>query len=43
VTNFFFGNHSLSAERAKALQKEIDRNYRDPKIDPPTRAAVARG
>jgi Zn-dependent protease with chaperone function len=43
VTNFFFGNHSLSAERAKALQKEIDRNYRDPKIDPPTRAAVAKG
>ena len=43
VTNFFFGNHSLSAERAKALQKEIDRNYRDPKIDPPTHADVAKG
>jgi Zn-dependent protease with chaperone function len=43
VTNFFFGNHSLSAERARALQKEIDRNYQDPNLDPPTRAAVARG
>ena len=39
VTNFFFGNHSLSAERAKALQKEIDRNYSDPRKDPPARAA----
>jgi Zn-dependent protease with chaperone function len=41
VTNFFFGNHSLSAERAKALQKEIDRNYSDVRKDPPTRAAPA--
>ena len=40
VTNFFFGNHSLSAERAKALQKEIDRNYKDGKLDPPTKAAT---
>jgi len=40
VTNFFFGNHSLSAERAKALQKEIDRNYSDPKKDPPARSAT---
>jgi len=40
VTNFFFGNHSISAERAKALQKEIDRNYKDPQKDPPTRAAA---
>jgi len=40
VTNFFFGNHSLSAERAKALQKEIDRNYGDPKKDPPARPAT---
>jgi Zn-dependent protease with chaperone function len=40
VTNFFFGNHSLSAERAKALQKEIDRNYKDPKMDPPTKAVT---
>jgi len=39
VENFFFGNHSLSAERARALQKEIDRNYKDPKLDPPTKAA----
>jgi Zn-dependent protease with chaperone function len=41
VENFFFGNHSISAERAKALQKEIDRNYRDPKLDPPTKGAAA--
>ncbi|HYV20889.1 MAG TPA: M48 family metallopeptidase [Verrucomicrobiae bacterium] len=41
VENFFFGNHSLSAERAKALQKEIDRNYKDPKLDPPTKAATS--
>jgi Zn-dependent protease with chaperone function len=40
VTNFFFGNHSLSAERAKALQKEIDRNYNTPKLDPPAHAAA---
>jgi Zn-dependent protease with chaperone function len=39
VTNFFFGNHSISSERAKALQKEIDRNYKDARLDPPTRAA----
>ncbi|HET8947927.1 MAG TPA: M48 family metalloprotease [Candidatus Polarisedimenticolia bacterium] len=37
VENFFFGNHSLSAERAKALQKEIDRNYANTKLDPPTK------
>jgi Zn-dependent protease with chaperone function len=41
VTNFFFGNHSLSAERAKALQKEIDRNYKDARLDPPTKVATA--
>ena len=40
VTNFFFGNHSISTERAKALQKEIDRNYADVKKDPPTKAAT---
>jgi len=38
--NFFFGDHSLSVERAKALQQEIDRNYADPAKDPPTRAAT---
>lgn len=41
VTNFFFGNHSISSERAKALQKEIDRNYKDLQKDPPTKAAAA--
>ena len=40
VTNFFFGNHSISSERAKALQKEIDRNYKDARLDPPTRTAA---
>src|SRR6185369_17618227 len=40
VENFFFGNHSLSAERARALQKEIDRNYANTKLDPPTKAAT---
>lgn len=39
ITNFFFGNHSISSERAKALQKEIDRNYKDAKLDPPTKTA----
>jgi len=37
VTNFFFGNHSLSAKRAKALTQEIARNYSDPAKDPPTK------
>jgi Zn-dependent protease with chaperone function len=36
VTNFFFGDHSLSAKRAKNLQAEISRNYADPAKDPPT-------
>lgn len=39
VTNFFFGDHSLSTKRAAALEKEIARNYSDPKKDPPTKAA----
>jgi Zn-dependent protease with chaperone function len=38
VTNFFFGNHSLSAKRAKNLQAEINRNYKDPAKDPPLHA-----
>jgi Zn-dependent protease with chaperone function len=36
VSNFFFGNHSLSSARAAALQKEIENNYKDPSKDPPT-------
>jgi Zn-dependent protease with chaperone function len=40
VTNFFFGDHSLSAKRASDLEKEIARNYADPKKDPPTRVAA---
>jgi Zn-dependent protease with chaperone function len=36
VTNFFFGDHSLSAKRAKNLQGEIGRNYNDPAKDPPS-------
>jgi Zn-dependent protease with chaperone function len=43
VTNFFFGNHSVSAQRAKNLQKEIDRNYNNLNLDPPTHAATAKG
>jgi predicted Zn-dependent protease len=34
VTNFFFGDHALSAKRAKNLQAEINRNYDDPGKDP---------
>ena len=40
VTNFFFGNHSLSAKRAKQLTTEIARNYSDPGKDPPTHPAA---
>jgi predicted Zn-dependent protease len=42
VTNFFFGNHSLSSKRAKELSGEIARNYSDPAKDPPTHATTAR-
>jgi hypothetical protein len=38
VTNFFFGDHSLSAKRAKNLQAEISHNYADPGKDPPSRS-----
>ena len=38
VTNFFFGDHSLSMKRASDLENEIARNYADPKKDPPTHA-----
>ena len=41
VTNFFFGNHSLARERAKALQTEIARNYGNQAVDPPSAEAVA--
>ncbi|MCI0566646.1 MAG: M48 family metalloprotease [Acidobacteria bacterium] len=37
VTNFFFGNHSLSTKRAAALEKEIANNYRNP-ADLPSKA-----
>ena len=40
VSNFFFGDHSLSAKRAKQLEREIARNYSDPAKDPPTHTAV---
>ena len=40
VTNFFFGDHSLSAKRARQLEKEIARNYSDPAKDPPSRAGA---
>ncbi len=36
VENFFFGNHSLSTERARDLEKEIRNNYADAAQDPPT-------
>jgi Zn-dependent protease with chaperone function len=42
VTNFFFGDHSLALERARALQNEINRNYRDPAKDPPVSEGIAR-
>lgn len=38
VENFFFGNHSLSEERAHDLQREIARNYRNPAADPPVKS-----
>jgi predicted Zn-dependent protease len=37
VTNFFFGDHSLSEKRADDLAAEIKRNYADPAKDPPSR------
>ena len=39
--NFFFGNHSLSTERAAALEKEIKNNYADAAQDPPTHARTS--
>ncbi|HEV8375105.1 MAG TPA: M48 family metalloprotease [Candidatus Polarisedimenticolia bacterium] len=36
ATNFFFGDHSSSAKRASALEREIARNYRHP-ADLPSR------
>ena len=43
VSNFFFGDHSLSTKRAAQLEKEIARNYSDPKKDPPTHTAPKAG
>lgn len=41
ISNFFFGDHSLSTKRAAALEREIARNYSDPRKDPPSRAPGA--
>ena len=41
IENFFFGDHSLSSERAKDLRKEIANNYSHPEKDPPTNKATA--
>ena len=41
VENFFFGNHSLSTERAHDLEKEIKTNYADAKVDPLTHARTS--
>jgi predicted Zn-dependent protease len=40
VSNFFFGDHSLSLKRASDLEREIANNYSDPAKDPPTKTAV---
>ena len=40
ISNFFFGNHSLSTARAAALEKEIKNNYSDPAKDPPSAKSV---
>lgn len=42
VTNFFFGDHSLSAKRAKQLEKEIANNYAGGKAAAPAPAADAK-
>jgi Zn-dependent protease with chaperone function len=42
VTNFFFGNHSVSTKRAQALRGEIAHNYSDPAKDPPSHLPAAR-
>ena len=42
ITNFFFGDHSTSAKRAKDLQVEINNNYKDLAKDPPAVQAADR-
>ena len=42
VTNFFFGDHSLSEKRAADLETEIRNNYADPAKDPPSLAAAGK-
>ena len=42
VTNFFFGDHSLSEKRAADLETEIKNNYADPAKDPPSVAAAGK-
>jgi len=39
ITNFFFGDHSLSTKRAAQLEKEIANNYNSAS-DPPARTAT---
>jgi hypothetical protein len=39
ITNFFFGDHSLSTKRAAELEKEIANNYKGA-ADPPLKAAA---
>jgi Zn-dependent protease with chaperone function len=41
AANFFFGNHSTNAQRAKDLEAEIQHNYSDPAMDPPSHPASA--
>jgi Zn-dependent protease with chaperone function len=41
VTNFFFGDHSTHAQRARDLATEIRNNYGDPGRDPPSHPASA--
>lgn len=43
ITNFFYGNHSLSLKRADALEREIKNNYSDKAKDPPTMATAKTG
>ena len=37
TANFFFGDHSLSTQRAADLEREIRNNYSNPALEPPGR------
>ena len=39
ITNFFFGDHSLSTKRAAELEKEIANNYKNPAALPPSKVS----